>query len=79
MSFEIEVLEREGGRFIHAGSVVINHGEERPVSRGGDRRKEAVELVLGEVFREAVSHSVDSWAECDAPTFNRLAVKVPAG
>jgi hypothetical protein len=51
---EIEVLEREGRRFVHPEPVVIGQSEEGPVARGGNNRKEAVELVLVEVLGESV-------------------------
>src|SRR6266851_7459820 len=51
---EIEVLEREGGRFVHPEPVVIGQSKEGPVARGGNNRKEAVELVLVEVLGESV-------------------------
>ena len=47
---EINVLERQHCRFVHAETVVVDHGEERAVARGGDRREKELELVLGEVF-----------------------------
>lgn len=33
MILEIEVFEGEGGGLVHAEAVVVDHGEERPVSR----------------------------------------------
>src|SRR6266446_6345202 len=51
---QVHVLEGQHGRLVHAKPVVIDQGEESPVSRGGNSGEEALELVLSEVFGELV-------------------------
>jgi hypothetical protein len=50
---EVDVLEREHRRLVHAKAVVVDQSEEGPIARGGDGREETVEVVLGEVLGEA--------------------------
>ena len=79
MVLQVEVLEGKGRGLVHAEPIVVDDGEQGPVSKRADSSEKALKLVLGEVFREAVSHGVHSWTECGAPAFDRLTVKVPAG
>jgi len=48
--FEVDVVDGELRGFVHAQAVVVDQGEKGPIAWGVDRVKEALKLVLGQVF-----------------------------
>lgn len=56
--FEVDILNGDCGGFVHTEAVVVDQAEQGPVARGVDRRKEAFEFVLGQIFGEGAHRIV---------------------
>ena len=52
MIFKVHIIDGEHQGFAHPQAVVVNQTGEGPIAGRVDRGKEALEFVLGEVFRQ---------------------------
>lgn len=57
MVLKVHSVDGEHQGFAHAQAVVIDETKEGPVTRRRDRREEACELILGQVFGEGSHRS----------------------